>query len=132
MKNKDASLYKGEFCENKRHGHGVFYYVNGDIFSGNWENNLKHGFGTYRFADGSEYRGEWQRGVFVEGQWILSDGTYYEGKFDLKNRPLDKKAIMYFPRLHISQKGGFVNGKWLPSTQLTLCNDAPAKGMVWV
>lgn len=131
MKNKDATIYKGEFLENKREGQGVFYYLNGDIFSGNWKGGLKHGFGTYHFPDGGEYRGEWVSGVFTHGQWILPDGTYYEGKFDKKNRPLDGAASMHYPSLAMAQNGVFKRGVWAPTSELIVCEEMPVDGMAW-
>ncbi|EPY39345.1 hypothetical protein AGDE_01204 [Angomonas deanei] len=131
MKNKDATLYKGEFLDNKRHGQGVFYYLNGDIFSGNWKGGLKHGYGTYHFNGGGEYRGEWSKGAFTQGQWILPDGTYYEGKFDQKNRPRDDAASMHFPSIHMAQNGIFKRGVWAPTSGLFESEEVPVDGMAW-
>ena len=33
--------YKGELLDGNRHGEGIYYYVNGDIYEGNWKNNKK-------------------------------------------------------------------------------------------
>ncbi|CCW68842.1 unnamed protein product [Phytomonas sp. Hart1] len=132
MKNKDATIYKGEFLENKREGQGVFYYLNGDIYSGNWKGGLKHGYGTYHFVGGGEYRGEWVNGVFTQGQWILQDGTYYEGKFDKLNRPLDTNASMHYPRIKLTQFGTFKRGLWAPTSQLQVCDEVPIDGIAWV
>lgn len=131
MKNKDATLYKGEFLENKRHGQGVFFYLNGDMYSGNWKGGFKEGYGTYHFVDGNEYRGEWERGKFVQGQWILPDGTYYEGKFDNKNRPLDEAASMHYPSINMAQIGAFKRGVWAPTSKLDVCTEVPVDGMAW-
>lgn len=131
MKNKDATLYKGEFLENKREGQGMFYYLNGDIYSGKWKADKKHGFGTYRFVGGGEYRGEWVNGIFTQGQWILPDGTYYEGKFDKKNRPLDNNASMHYPNSKMAQKGVFKRGIWAPARALEVCDEVPVDGMAW-
>lgn len=131
MKNKDASVYKGDWKDNKRHGQGIFYYINGDIYSGQWSEGLKHGFGTYRFADGSEYRGEWVKGLFTQGQWIMKDGTYFEGKFDKKNRPCDEAGSMHFPRKGISMVGVFQKGRWAPLNELTVSDEVPVEGEAW-
>lgn len=132
MKNKDATIYKGEFLDNKREGQGVFYYLNGDIYSGNWKGGLKHGYGTYHFANGGEYRGEWVNGMFTQGQWILPDGTYYEGKFDKKNRPFDNAASMHYPALSMAQNGTFKRGVWAPTSELRVCEEIPVDGMAWM
>lgn len=36
----------------KRHGKGIYYYPNGDIYDGQWKNNKKHGFGQYTYHNG--------------------------------------------------------------------------------
>lgn len=131
MKNKDATLYKGEFLENKREGQGLFYYLNGDVYSGHWKADKKHGYGTYHFAGGGEYRGEWLDGIFSQGQWILPDGTYYEGKFDKKNRPQDSSASMHYPATKMAQKGVFKRGVWAPTSAMEVCEELPVDGMAW-
>jgi len=126
MKNKDGSVYKGDWKDNKRHGSGLYYYINGDVYSGQWDMGKKNGFGTYRFANGCEYRGEWVQGNFVEGQWIMADGKYYEGKFDKKNRPCDEEAVMHFPERNSSMVGVYKKGKWAPLNDLIECEEVPS------
>jgi len=125
MKCADGSVYKGEWLANQRSGQGMVYYVNGDVFSGQWEGDKKHGFGTYRFAKGGEYRGEWVKGVFTEGQWIMPDGNYYEGKFDAKNRPCDDNATIYFTQRHVAATGAFKKGVWAPKNEMTVSDVVP-------
>jgi len=126
MKNKDGSYYRGGWLHNKRHGQGLLYFVNGDIYSGEWEKGQKHGVGSYRFATGGEYRGQWVHGNFVEGQWIMADGVYYEGRFDKKNRPADSEATMHFPRQAVMMAGVFRKGKWAPLNAVTVSDETPA------
>ena len=40
---KDGSVYEGAWRYNKRHGHGVYTYTNGDIYYGMWFTGAKHG-----------------------------------------------------------------------------------------
>jgi hypothetical protein len=124
MKNKDGSVYKGDWKDNKRHGEGIYFYLNGDIYSGQWEDGLKHGSACYTFADNKgSYIGTWDKGVFKEGQWIMSDGNYYEGRFDSKNRPCDPMAVLKFPCCGLVQQGEYKKGKWCPTDQLIRLED---------
>jgi hypothetical protein len=125
MKCNDGSIYNGEWLLSKRHGQGLVYYVNGDVYSGLWDAGKKHGIGTYRFANGGEYRGEWNKGVFVEGQWIMRDGNYFEGKFDAKNRPCDDDGQMHFPDRHVAMKGVFRKSVWAPTNDIVVSDEAP-------
>ena len=126
MKNRDGSIYKGDWLNNKRHGKGMLFFVNGDVYSGQWSHGQKHGFGTYRFVDGGEFRGEWANGVFVEGQWIMRDGNFFEGKFDKKNRPCDPAGTLHFPAHRMAVPGVFSNGVWTPSRHIFVDGEVPA------
>ena len=66
----------------------MFTYLNKDIYSGNWKNGKKHGKGTYVYYDTQsrvfklfQYTGEFYEGKIIEGKWILSNKTTYEGHF---------------------------------------------------
>ena len=131
MKAKDGSVYKGDWLNNKRHGQGIFYYVNGDVYSGEWAEGLKHGFGTYRFIGGGEYRGEWVKGNFVDGQWIMADGIYFEGKFDKKNRPCDPSGTVHFPHLNVSQTGVYKMDRWAPVNEIAINDEVPVDEKAW-
>ncbi len=37
---------------NKAHGKGKFWHVDGDIFEGEWENDKYNGFGSYSHTNG--------------------------------------------------------------------------------
>ena len=127
MKAKDGSVYKGEWKMGQRHGQGILYFINGDMYSGEWLEGVKNGYGTYRFAQGGEYRGEWSKGVFTEGQWLLADGTYYEGHFDKKNRPDDNDAAIIFPRHAIRMTGVYKKKCWAPLNEFIVSAEKPAE-----
>eukprot|EP00163_Fabomonas_tropica_P001403 TRINITY_DN11059_c0_g1_i2.p2 TRINITY_DN11059_c0_g1~~TRINITY_DN11059_c0_g1_i2.p2 ORF type:complete len:163 (-),score=56.78 TRINITY_DN11059_c0_g1_i2:228-716(-) len=56
----EGGKYEGDWKDGRRHGRGVFYYLNGDVYDGEWQDDLKHGVGTYTFANtGAVYQGEW-------------------------------------------------------------------------
>ena len=58
----DRSKYKGEFLKGKRHGTGIYYYTNGDIYGGSWKDDVFEGYGFYIFASGERYEGELKHG----------------------------------------------------------------------
>jgi hypothetical protein len=68
----DGDKYEGEWKEDKRHGKGVVTYAgqNGTIsekYDGDWVDGKMHGFGKYYYNDGGVYEGEWFEGqVFVK------------------------------------------------------------------
>lgn len=50
----------GEWKRDAKHGFGIYYYVNNDIYEGSWKKDLRHGMGTYLYADtGTKYMGTW-------------------------------------------------------------------------
>ena len=57
--------YQGEVRNDKRNGHGIFKYANGDVFDGMWLNDKKNGPGTHFFGgieSGTFYKGQWENG----------------------------------------------------------------------
>ena len=49
----DINSYDGERNRKKeRHGKGVYYYANGDVYDGCWQQDKKQGYGQYRFQTG--------------------------------------------------------------------------------
>ena len=76
--------YTGHFVAGQRNGEGVYKYLKTkDLYSGSWKNGLKHGKGTFIFYDTKmKIVGDWFNGQILEGKWIFSNGTYFEGKFE--------------------------------------------------
>lgn len=70
----------GEWRNNKAHGKGKFWHVDGDIFEGQWADDKANGYGIYNHAHGAKYEGQWkddlQDGYGIE-TW--PDGSKYEG-----------------------------------------------------
>ncbi len=52
--------YKGEWRDNKRHGHGRCYYYNGDLYEGDWVRGMRQGKGTAFLQSGERYVGMWE------------------------------------------------------------------------
>nr|XP_040143011.1 radial spoke head 1 homolog isoform X3 [Ictidomys tridecemlineatus] len=76
----------GEWADDQRHGHGVYYYVNNDTYTGDWFAHQRHGQGTYFYADtGSKYVGTWVNGQQEGAAELVHLNHRYQGKFMNKN-----------------------------------------------
>ncbi|KAK3700881.1 hypothetical protein QZH41_003037 [Actinostola sp. cb2023] len=49
---EDLGRYQGSKKDGKRHGQGIYFFNNGDIYDGEWRKGRKEGYGTYQFSDG--------------------------------------------------------------------------------
>jgi hypothetical protein len=77
---KDGSCYDGSWKNSKRDGKGLMIYANGDVYEGSWLADLKHGYGILEKKNQDKYHGFWNKGL-KEGQ-----GYYYyssTGKINL-------------------------------------------------
>ena len=84
----DGSKYKGQFVNSKRHGLGIYYYSNGDIYGGHWANDVFDGEGFYIFNNGERYQGQLKAGKkHGQGRYFYANGRIYNGNwaFDNKN-----------------------------------------------
>ncbi|XP_028410880.1 junctophilin-1-like [Dendronephthya gigantea] len=52
-----VDTYNGETKDGKRHGHGVYFYPNGDIYDGEWRKSQKYGYGIYIYSDEEKIEG---------------------------------------------------------------------------
>ncbi|KAM5275600.1 radial spoke head 1 homolog isoform 4-T4 [Hipposideros larvatus] len=76
----------GEWANDLRHGHGVYYYVNRDTYTGDWLAHQRHGQGTYVYAEtGSKYVGTWVNGQQEGAAELIHLNHRYQGKFVNKN-----------------------------------------------
>jgi len=72
-----ASHAVGASDHDKRHGDGVYWYPNGDIYSGEWRFGQKHGRGNFISKEtGAKLVGTFADGKFVKGKWVMVDATY--------------------------------------------------------
>ncbi|MCL2376649.1 MAG: hypothetical protein FWC76_04550 [Defluviitaleaceae bacterium] len=75
--------YEGEFWDGRRHGHGTYFWSNGNMHVGNWINGEATGHGILYWANGDRHEG-----VFVNGQrhgWgtmTYTDGTIRSGMWE--------------------------------------------------
>ena len=43
--------YEGEWSEDKKHGSGVYHYMNGSVYTGDFVNDIPYGYGEYEKND---------------------------------------------------------------------------------
>lgn len=78
-----GDYYDGQWCDDVRHGFGVYLYATGDAYAGNWKDNRRHGWGTQlRPNNIDQYIGEWQRDMRSGlGCLYQRNGSRYVGGF---------------------------------------------------
>lgn len=88
QKQYETGLYIGEFSNNVREGHGVFYYKNGDKYVGRWEKDNIHGQGVMYFNSKYEvYKGSFRNNeIDGFGTYYFAENLFYHGFFS-HNKP---------------------------------------------
>ena len=56
-----CNIYRGEFSNGVREGHGTFFYSDGSQYTGEWLNNSKHGSGIFVTREGRIVSSEFVR-----------------------------------------------------------------------
>ena len=84
-----GNYYEGNWCENKRNGQGIMWWVtSNEKYTGNWVDNYQSGFGTHIWLDSgndnkllrNRYVGYWEKGLrHGKGTFYYSNGSMYEG-----------------------------------------------------
>ena len=106
----NGDIYEGYFCDDQKHGLGVFYYgdhkrrfdgrfvmghrtegtmhySDNSVYKGQWYNGKRHGRGTYKFSDKSVYKGEFVCDrIHGAGQLTWPDGSKYVGEWSQGQR----------------------------------------------
>lgn len=64
----------------KRHGFGIYYYLDGGRYEGEWNDDRISGKGKSIYSNGNVYEGEWTDGrINGFGTLLYSDGDKYVG-----------------------------------------------------
>ncbi|KAJ3383226.1 hypothetical protein HDU92_004297 [Lobulomyces angularis] len=90
VSSKLRKVYAGDWKDDQRFGHGVYFYKDGTVYEGEWEKNMREGWGRISYADGSKYEGEWHKEMrHGQGILLLPNGDRYEGMWlnDMKEGP---------------------------------------------
>lgn len=106
---KIVSEYKGRIKNNKRDGHGVMRFENGDIYDGEWKDDKMNGNGFMKFNNGDIYIGEWKddnKNSF--GFMKFKNGDSYIGKWE--NDKMDGFGVIHFNNGD-KYEGNWVNNK---------------------
>jgi hypothetical protein len=97
----EKALYRGSLDVNgNRHGQGICYFQNGDVYFGEWKNDVFNGKGTYIFSSGERYEGDLLKG--------LKDG---KGKAKKPDFLKIKKSGVYYYKNGNTYTGTWVNDK---------------------
>ena len=79
-----GQVYKGQWQNGNRIGHGKMSWPEGSVYEGQWEDSKRHGHGTMVYANGDKYEGQWRdakrhgqgKTVFVDGR--KEDATWID------------------------------------------------------
>jgi hypothetical protein len=75
-------LYQGGFMNDKQHGHGEYFYSNGNVYQGEFANDKPNGKGTYIWTSGSKWVGDFVNGVMKGvGKLYPVNGNPYDYEF---------------------------------------------------
>ena len=64
--NEAARIDEGNHKDDKKNGHGVYRYADGDVYEGNFKDDERSGHGVYRYTEGKVEDGLWKDNVFQE------------------------------------------------------------------
>merc|ERR1712232_505278 len=64
----DGCFYKGDYCDDLRHGEGTLSQPDGRQYRGQWRRGLQHGEGVDLFPDGTQVLGVWTAGLRDNGE----------------------------------------------------------------
>ncbi len=101
----DGSVYRGEWVQGKRDGHGVFTDVSRQYnYQGGWRNNIQNGLGIEVMAD-EAYSGDFSAGLrHGGGVHTRSNGNVYEGFWENGHRHGSGRLTF--------GSGGYFEGMW--------------------
>lgn len=71
----------------KKHGYGVYVWVDGRRYEGNWQNGRQHGEGKYILANNTVKVGIWEDGKrirWIEQYKVDQDGNRISGSPETK------------------------------------------------
>ena len=111
-----GSYYVGEFKDDKKHGQGTTTFPNGASYVGEYEDDTYHGQGTYTHLDGAVHKGEWKNGYMHQGTLTFPSG--YQGTLTFPSGYVYKgefgNGYMHGQgKMFDAQGNVYQQGKWL-------------------
>jgi len=68
--------------DGKKHGFGIYRWMDGSIYEGDYQNDVRHGKGRFLWANGESYVGVYLQDERTgKGIYHWPDGSYYDGDF---------------------------------------------------
>ena len=75
-------LFRRQFRNGKRHGHGILIHPDKTYYNGEWDNGEMKGNGIYQTANGDRYEGKWNANKKQgKGRYIWTSNDIFEGEF---------------------------------------------------
>lgn len=65
---ENGDQYEGEYCDDLKHGYGVYRWTNGSKYEGNFLKDQKHGNGILTHQNGKISQLTWENGVVTSNQ----------------------------------------------------------------
>lgn len=66
----NTEVYKGQYVNHKKCGHGTYTFVNGDVYQGEFKDDEMYGSGLYTFSHEGHYEGQWEFGLYEVRQYL--------------------------------------------------------------
>lgn len=102
--NAKDEKFVGSFKKDKKNGYGEFRWASGNVYKGNYKDDLRDGYGEVLWSDGSFYKGEWKQGLqhgigelYLPGQSIVR-GVFQDNKLLREDVPLWREAKKKFAK----------------------------------
>ena len=80
-----GDVYEGSYQFNRKHGPGIYYFDDGDVFRGNFEGDIMMGDFEVEmtFPNNDKYTGTWSDGnMNGQGALVCANGDKYEGAWE--------------------------------------------------
>ncbi|KAL6053417.1 RhoGEF domain containing protein [Balamuthia mandrillaris] len=77
-----GNVFRGQFCQDVKQGHGKMVFATKEIYEGAWANNLPNGEGKMSYPTGDQYVGQWKDGRRSgKGDLFYCTGDTYSGEW---------------------------------------------------